>query len=302
MKHAFLLFLSFTAAITCHAQKLKLVLHLTRGNTYNMVNTTTSAIKQTINGQVNNINVTLSGTNSFKVLSADDSLYYMEVTYKSVSMKMDLPTGSVTFDSRKKDSTDVMSSILGGMIDQPFTATFTKSGKIHSIGNLENMISSVLDGFRQIQGVQKEQIKARFIQSFGSQAIKGSIEMSTAVLPETSVAKNDKWTVRTYLQTTMKADVETVYQLVNVTPTSYLIHGEGTIITNPKEPGASPMNYDMKGTIVSDIKVDKATGWITQSITKQNINGTVAIKDNPDTPGGITFPMSMIAETVITDK
>jgi hypothetical protein len=61
------------------------------------------------------------------------------------------------------------------------------------------------------------------------------------------------------------------------------------------------MKYDMKGTMVSDIKADKATGWITESKIKQSIAGTVAIKDNPDAPGGITFPMSMVSETVITN-
>jgi hypothetical protein len=140
------------------------------------------------------------------------------------------------------------------------------------------------------------------MKSFGSQSVKGSIELATAVLPEVPVAKNDTWHTHTTLQTTMNANVETIYQLVGVTPTSYLIHGEGTIVTIPDQPGASAMKYDMKGTIVSDIKVDKVTGWITESKTKQSINGTVAIKDNPDTPGGITFPMTMTAETIITDR
>jgi hypothetical protein len=302
MKNTAVLFLLFMAAFTCHAQKIKLALHLTKSNTYDMVSTSTSTIKQNIKGQENNINISLSATISFKVLGANDSLYYMEVVYKGVNMKMSLPTGEVSFSSGKKDSTEVMSSILNRMTDKPFTATFTKSGKIRSIENLENMISSVLDGFPQVQGIQKEQIKARFMKSFGSQSVKGSIELATAVLPEVPVAKNDKWQTHTTLQTTMSANVETTYQLVGVTPTSYLIHGEGTIVTIPAEPGTSPMKYDMKGTMVSDIKVDKTTGWITESKTRQNINGTMTIKDNPDTPGGITFPVSMTGETIITDR
>ncbi|WP_184545212.1 DUF6263 family protein [Mucilaginibacter sp. FT3.2] len=302
MKHLLCLFLVLFAAIACRAQKLKLVLHLTKGNTYNMVSTSTSAIKQTINGQVNNIDVTISGTTAFKVLNADDSLYYMEVTYKKLDMKMQLPTGAISFNSQKKDTTDIMSSILGALIDKPFTATFTKSGKIHSVENVESMISSVLDGFSQIQGLQKEQLKAKFIQSFGGGAIKGSIEMSTAVFPEVAVAKNDKWTIHTQLQSTMKADVNTVYQLTGVSPACYLIHGDATITTIKDPVPGMPMTYDMKGTMTSDIKADKVTGWITESRIKQNISGTIAIKDNPDAPGGVTFPMSMIGETVITDR
>lgn len=302
MKYLFNLFLLLIATVTCQGQRLKLALHLTKGNTYNMITTTTSAIKQTINGQVNNIDVSISGTTSFKVLNADDSLYYMEVTYKNLNMKMQLPNGPVSFDSQKKDPADIMSSILGGLIDKPFTATFTKSGKIQSVENVESMISSVLDGFSQIQGVQKEQLKAKFIQSFGGGAIKGSIEMSTAVFPEIAVAKNDKWTIRTTLQSTMKANVTTVYQLTDVTPSSYVIHGDGTIVTITGPVADMPMKYDMNGTMISDIKADKVTGWISESKIKQNISGTVSIKDNADVPGGITFPMSMISETVITDK
>ena len=104
------------------------------------------------------------------------------------------------------------------------------------------------------------------------------------------------------LQSTMKANVTTVYQLTDVTPSSYVIHGEGTIVTITDPVEGILMKYDMKGTMVSDVKADKVTGWITESKIKQNISGTVSIKDNPDTPGGITFPMSMIGETVITDK
>jgi hypothetical protein len=302
MKYLFNLFLLLIAAFSCQGQKLKLVLHLTKGNTYNMVSTTTSSIKQTINGQVNNIDVTVSGTTSFKVLNADDSLYYMEVTYKSLNMKMKLPTGPVAFDSQKKDSSDLMSSIMGGLIDKPFTATFSRSGKIRAVKNVENMISSVLDGFREVQGPQKEQLKAKFIQSFGSVAIRGNIEMSTAVFPEVSVAKNDKWTINTQLQSTMHANVNTVYQLTDATAASYIIHGDGTI-ASIKDPLLleMPISYDMKGTMTSDIKADRVTGWITESKIKQTISGTVAIKNSPEAPGGITFPMSMVSETVITN-
>ncbi len=301
MKYLFNLFLMLIAAISCQGQKLKLVLHLTQGNTYNMVTTTTSAITQTINGQVSHIDVTVSGTTSFKVLSADDSLYYMEVTYKFLTMKMQLPEGPVNFDSEKRDPADLMSSMLGALIDKPFTATFTRSGKIRSVNNVERMISSVLDGFQEIQGVQKEELKAKFIQSFGSNAIKGSIEMSTAVFPEAPVAKNDTWNINTILQSTMKASVAMAYKLADATQVGYVIHGEGSITAIPAPPEAA-MNYNMKGTMISDIKADRTTGWITESKIKQNISGTVTIKAGVEVPGGVTFPMSMVSETVITDK
>ncbi|MDN5284170.1 MAG: hypothetical protein JWR38_444 [Mucilaginibacter sp.] len=306
MKYLFSTFLLLMATVLCQAQKLKLVLNLTKGNTYNMVTNTTSAIKQTINGQENNVDMTISGTTSFKVLNADDSLYYMEVNYKSLSMKMQMATGPVSFDSQKKDPSDIMSSMLSGLVNKPFTATITKSGRVRSVEKVENMIASVLDGFPQIQGAQKDQIKEQFIQSFGAKAIKGNIEMSTAVFPEIPVSKNDKWTINTTLESAMKAKITAVYQLTDITAASYVIHGDARIETEAKdtfkEMNGLPMKYNMDGTMVTDIKADKATGWISESKTRQMISGTVEIKDNPKVPGGITFPMSVTNESVTTDK
>ena len=306
MKYLFSLLLILSISLSAQAQKIKLALHLVKGNTYSMVTNTTSAIKQTINGQENNIQISITGNTSFKVLNANDSLYYMEVNYKSLSLKMQLPTGPVSYDSQKNDPNDFMSSILAGLVNKPFTATFTKSGRVKSVENVENMISSVLDSFPQVQGSQKEQIKNQFLQSFGAKAIKGSIELATAVFPEIPVAKNDKWTINTSLESAMSARVSTNYQLTDISATSYVIHGEGTLATNAaddfKKVSDMPMKYNMTGTITADIKADKVTGWISESRSKQLISGTVAIKDNPKVPGGISFPMSVVNESVTTDK
>ena len=306
MKYIFNLFLLIFIGFSCQAQKLKLALNLIKGNTYVMVTNTSSAIRQTVNGQENNVNLTIAGTTSFKVLNVDDSLYYMEVVYKNVSMKMQLPTGPLNFDSQKKDPNDVMSSMLAGIVNKPFTATLTKSGRVHSVENVENMISSVLDGYAQLQGPQKDQIKEQFIQSFGSKALKGSIELSTALFPETPVLKNDKWTINTMLESAMTAKVATIYQLTDVTPASYVIHGDGRIESagngDFKQVNGMPMKYHVTGTMIADIKADKTTGWVSESKIKQTLSGSVEIKDNPKIPGGIVFPMSVLNETVSTDK
>lgn len=306
MKYLFSSLLILSISLSAQAQKIKLALHLVKGNTYNMVTNTTSAIKQSINGQANNIQISITGNTSFKVLNSNDSLYYMEVNYKSLSLKMQLPTGPLDYNSQKNDPNDFMSGILAGLVNKPFTATFTKSGRVKSVENVENMISSVLDSFPQVQGPQKEQIKAQFLQSFGAKAIKGSIELATAVFPEVPVSKNDKWTINTSLESGMSARVSTNYQLTDISATSYVIHGEGTLATNAaddfKKVSDMPMKYNMTGTITADIKADKITGWISESRSKQLISGTVDIKDNPKVPGGISFPMSVVNESVTTDK
>ncbi|WPU98070.1 DUF6263 family protein [Mucilaginibacter sp. cycad4] len=292
-------------AVTGYAQKVKPALKLIKGNSYYLSTAAHSVVKQTINGQVNNIDMTIDGKMSFKVLNADDSLYYMEVNYTKVGMKMQLPTGNVAFDSDNKDTTNIMARVMSGITNKPFTATLTKSGRIRSIENAENMITTMIDGFKEVPAAQKEQLKTQLTQSFGSGALKSNLEMAMSVLPETAVAKNDKWTIKNNLEGAMSAKIVSVYQLVDITPQSYVIHGNATLETDNtagyKTVSNMPMKYNMKGTMTADVVVDKATGWISSSKLKQNIDGTVEIKDNPKVPGGLTFPMSVTSETSSTD-
>ncbi|SEO25098.1 hypothetical protein SAMN05192574_106270 [Mucilaginibacter gossypiicola] len=292
-------------SVASYAQKVKPVLKLIKGNTYYLATTAHSVVKQTINGQLNSIDMTINGKISFKVLNADDSLYYMEVNYTKVGMQMQLPNGNVAFNSDDKDTTNVMARVMSGITNKPFTATLTKSGRIRSIENAESMITSMIDGFKEVPAEKKEQLKTQLSQSFGSGALKSNLEMAMSVLPEVPVSKNDKWTINNNLQGAMNAKMVSVYQLMDVTPQSFVIHGNATIETDNtadyKIVSNLPMKYNMKGTMVSDIIVDKATGWISSSKVKQSIDGSVAIKDSPQVPGGVTFPMSVTSETSTTN-
>ncbi|AYL97186.1 DUF6263 family protein [Mucilaginibacter celer] len=293
------------ASASGYAQKVKPALKLIKGNTYYLVTSAHSVIKQNINGQLNNVDLTINGKMSFKVLNTDDSLYYMEVNYTRVGMKMQMPNGNMAFDSDTKDTSNVMARILSGITNKPFTASINKSGRIRSVENAEGMISAMVDGIKELPQDRKDQLKSQLTQSFGSSALKSNLQMSMAVLPEKAVAKNDQWTIGTKLEGAMTAQINSVYQLMDITAQSYIIHGNATLATDNnadyKIISSMPMKYNMKGTMISDVVVDKATGWITSSKMKQTIDGTVQIKDNDRLPGGLTFPMTITNETTSTD-
>ena len=65
-----ILFLAYTA---CFAQKATLALNLTRGNTYYMITNTNMNISQTINGQLQNVNSTLTAKMAFTVTAVLDT-------------------------------------------------------------------------------------------------------------------------------------------------------------------------------------------------------------------------------------
>jgi len=58
-----------------------------------------------------------------------------------------------------------------------------------------------------------------------------------------------------------------------------------------------PMKYDMAGTMTSDIKIDKETGWVLNAKVNQSINGTVYVKGTSQ----MTIPMTMNNEMIYSE-
>ncbi len=68
------------------------------------------------------------------------------------------------------------------------------------------------------------------------------------------------------------------------------------------ETNGMPTRYNLKGTMSSNIKVDKISGWIIEAKINQAFQGDVYIKDNPRLPGGLKIPMIMESNMTFTNK
>ena len=217
-----------------------------------------------------------------------------------------MTNGNTEMDSKKTDVKDIPSNIVAAMMNKPFNISITKSGKIISAENVERMITGVFNSFTQVDSVKREQIKNQFLQSFGAKAFKGNLEIATAIFPDEYVRKNRKWVHNSKLESTIIANLQTSYKILDITDDSYLIHGDGIILTDNNADATSinglPVKYHLTGTMVSDIKADKITGWITELKVKQMMKGDFEIQDNPKVPGGETIPITISNEQVTTDK
>jgi len=243
---------------------------------------------------------------AFKVLAVTDTIYKTEVRYQTLDMVVNMGGQRIEMDSRKNDKTDIPSSITASLVNKPFIIFLTKTGRVKAIDNVEKMISGVFDGFPQIDPAKKEQIKNQFLQSFGGNAFKGNIEMQTAIFPQTSLVKNSKWVVNTKLESAIKANSRNTYRLADTKSNYYQVHGEGTLITEksakPSQINGMPVQYELSGNSISDIKVDKNTGWIIEAKSKQVMKGNFKILDNPKVPGGAVIPMSINTDVTTFDK
>src|SRR5437868_420280 len=94
-------------------QKQILGFNLMNGTTYYHTMQSSSSIKEDINGQNINMDMTISGKIAYRVKNFKDTVYDMDVTYEELAMTMKLPDREMTFNSNKKDENDIYSTILG---------------------------------------------------------------------------------------------------------------------------------------------------------------------------------------------
>ena len=306
MKTIFSIALSMLLLTSCQPSKEKLQLNLSKGETYYQKIVSDMSLSQTINGQEMKINMVITGATSYKVLDIQDTIYDMQVQYENLSMKMTLPNGTMEFSTEKNDESDIFSTILKVLKNKSFYIKLTKTGKINEVKNIDSLFLGIFEKFPEIPEEQKMQIQNQLLQAYGEKSFKGNFEMAMAIFPSKEVLKGDKWTINTQLETGMSGNMETTYELTEIASSFYLIKGDSKITTADKDAyipvNGMPVKYDLTGTMLSNIKIDKTTGWTIEAKISQNITGYSEIKDNPQMPGGMKIPLAMKNEMTITEK
>lgn len=287
------------------AQKEKLRLNLVVGETYRQKTNSNVEVLQDIQGQQMKINMTVIGSMSFKVTAFANALYSMEVQYDDLLMKMVMPGGTLDFSSEKDDPNDVFSGLLRSIKAKPFQVTMTPSGTIKEVKNIDILFESMFEAAPNMPEQQRKQIKDQLMKAYGEDAFRGNLEMVTSIYSEDAVAPGDTWVKKTRLESGMAADIETVYKYKESNGEFVLISGDSKLATADKdayvEANGMPIRYDLAGTMISDIRVHRKSGWIKEAKLTQALKGTAYIKDTPQVPGGMSIPMSMNNGMVITD-
>jgi hypothetical protein len=294
----------FFVAFSLQAQKTKISLNLEKGKIYSQGMEANIIIEQDVQGQKFNIDMTTKGVMSYLVKEKNASDYDLEVRYKSMTMNMNLPQGNMEFSSEIDDVKDVMSTVLRELIDKPFEVKMSMEGKITEVKNIESLFDSVIDQFPEIPEEQKEQLKSQMKNAYGAKAFKGNIEMVSAIFPDKPVRIGEIWHVTTNLESGFAAVVDTDYKLLEINSDYYLIQGDSKIKTKDKDVyvqnNGMDVRYDLSGTLLSKIKVDKITGWIISADVDQKLDGNTYVKANAQIPDGMTIPMTIRNKMKIT--
>ena len=288
------------------AQNIRPSLHLTIGETYYLTSASNSTNMQGVNGRENRVNVSATLRLAFKVTAVEDTLYLMDASYQSIDMRITMADTTIKMNAITSGKLDTPSSMLSKMINKPFELAMSARGKVKSIKQINVVITAAVNSFPIRDSTKSTQVMSQFEQSFGENAVRGILEQGIAVFPDKPVSKNTQWTNNIYPATPYPMKLQTVYRLFDESGAVYEVYGDGTMSSDttakPLEINGLPMKYEFSGTALTDIKVNKATGWISEINEREWISGDIQILDTPKTPGGMIIPMTFATETTITNK
>ena len=292
---------------TSFAQKTKIQLNLQKDSTYYLDQKSTLTITQDIPGHKQVVATVLNGRVAHKVISITDTSYVLAVRFESLVMQARLGDNMLMdVNTADKSKQDAMSKVMQSMLGRSITMVITKMGKVLEIRGVDELYNHAFDNFPELDEDKKEQVLSRVKQSFGEKAFRSSFQDAFAVFPADPVSVNDTWQASTVMESAAQAKINTTYLLKNITDNAYVIHGDAQV--TPSGNGdyvmtTMPMRYiNLTGSFSADIIIDRSTGWIKEEKVAKLVNGDLDIKDNPQVPGGIKFPMSVDAEISVTNK
>ncbi len=279
------------------AQPVTLALHLETGKVYWQKSSIQSTIVQDLDGQemkiVSNVNTVVAN----KVLEEKADSYLMEVAYVNLGMSADMPQGKSDFNSDKQGDKDAYSQLLADMTAKPFHCTMLKNGRITEVKGLEPIIDSAFARSTKIPKQVAELAKKQMIDTYGNNALISSSGTAGWLLPDKPVKTGDKWTTESHINTSFQLSVKSENTLTELQDEFAIITSTSTVEVPHQETfieiAGALVKYNLKGTMTSEAKVDRKSGWIISSNATMEVEGTTFMKGDDDIPEGMTIPMKI---------
>jgi hypothetical protein len=302
MKKLFVLFAGLLVLFVVSAQDVNLSLKLEKGKIYKQHFEVKQNRIQEVMGQKVDVSSIVGSTVSFLVTSVDDGNYDLEVKYEKMTLSMLSAQGAVEFSSENKSGSDIISALMGGMVNKPFRVVIS-NGRITEVSGIDALFTAASSQFSTITTTQLDQLKPRIMRSFGEDVLKNNVSLLLSALPNKVVAKGEKWVGRSRILVGTNMISRPDFELVDLTTAFASIKGVGKYATQNKDEKAagSPMKYDLTGTILSEAKVDRSTGWVLEAKIEQDFMGKSILDKSEQNPEGLTIPLTIKSSMIVSN-
>ncbi len=296
MKQLFTL-LGFFIICTASAQ-YDLVYKLEKDGVYPQKQTVISEQKQVINGFPQEVTTVITTDADYIVRDIIDGVYHIDIVIKKMSNESKSAMGTESMSSEGPAS-NRMNTLFKNMSNKPIKVTMDQYGKLLSI-NVDAQLSGLMDGV-EMPEMQKLSVESAMKAEMTAEKQKVSYEMLTAIFPTQNVNVSDTWNQSLTINSVGNFDTIAINKLESVTDKTYVISSTADVKT--PEDNTTNLNgmdaiINLSGPRTATYTINRATGWITEAVINQSLNGDITIKANANIPED----MKMSMETVTTSR
>jgi len=285
-----ILFTSFS--FNTHAQKYTFEYNFKKGNSI----TQTSVIDMKINTDMES---KITTKNSFIIKDVQNDLIFIDLTYDSMNMEMDMMGQKMNIDSETTNPIfPDLGEIFKSLKENPITLTITKSGVLKDL--------KITDKFREIisKSSTGNPMSSMILgQLFNEETLKGTFEQMSAHFPTGPVGIGESWEKTSsismsaiQMDSAMKITLLSVKDNVATLKIETQLGKKDKIYT--QEINGMTVNTSMVGTQNGTMDVDLRTGWTKESNFTQSIQSESTVMDRkvPQTITGTIKATSNITQ------
>ncbi|NWJ49758.1 MAG: hypothetical protein HXX14_02730 [Bacteroidetes bacterium] len=275
MKKLIVLVLIISSAIYSQAQKEKIELNLSKGETYKLNITDVMSMNTPDNGQQNIVDIIFVYNMSCKVVDVQDSIYDIEMKIDSLSNKKKSNSKSDEINNDK-----VISKMMEPIIGKVFNLKLSSTGIVNQI-NIDSATLKVLP--------------------YTKKTIKEFFEMIPAIYTRSGVSIGEKWTADMKSYFGFFPKIKTTYELKEASNNYLIITGLANYNGSDSQNKSIPDMTGVTSTITSFIKINKKTGWIIDAKINQKAKGPVSSKNDKEKTN-VNNQMTVDLEITFRDK
>lgn len=275
-------------------EPVDLKLNLQPGSKYLYIMETKMNMDQSAMGQTMKTSSDMTMESTYDVTGAEGPNKRITVTYDRIAMNMKNAMGNMAYDSKNPLSGNSDLSMMGNMLNKPFSMTVSDKGEIVKVEGLSDIINGVGDTTTPQGAAMRQQMSS----TFNDTAIKSMMQQSLNIFPDKPVRPGDTWKKSYNMTMSMiNMKLENDFKLTSVSngiahlDVSSKITGAGGTTDEQKKNMQINLNGDQKGTM--DVAVE--SGLVTDSKLKQNIKGDISMM-------GMKIPLTMTQDIHITAK
>ena len=284
------------------AQKVDLKLNLEKGKEYTQKTAVANITKQTMMGQVMEINTTATSTTFMELAEDNGKTDTYKIWYGDVGMSMTGmgQTQAFSSDTSSLETVDPMSAVLASLTNKKFDAKITEKGMVEEVMGLEEMVK---EATADMPGGPA--MAAQIAGSFGDDGLAKNLELTTDIFPEKGVKVGDSWTKEQFTSTGLPIIAITTYTLKSVDDGMAVVDVQANLETAPNNASTEMQGMEAtqyyEGERNGTLNVDVASGWVTSGMLQDDIVGSITLAPNAQMPDGMTIPIEMINNITISN-